>query len=67
MKSDSDAATADASSDQGSASIDELIRATESTEWRARWDAVNELGKLKDPSRNIPDGTHHLDARTILG
>lgn len=33
--------------------IDELIRATEDPIWKTRWDAVNALGKLKDP-RGVP-------------
>ena len=30
-----------------------LVAATRSPEWKKRWDAVNELGKLKDP-RGVP-------------
>ena len=29
--------------------LEDLIRATESPEWKTRWDAVNDLGNLKDP------------------
>jgi HEAT repeat protein len=33
--------------------MEELIKNTEAPEWKARWDAVNDLGKLKD-FRGIP-------------
>ncbi|MFB3120431.1 MAG: HEAT repeat domain-containing protein [Stenotrophomonas maltophilia] len=29
--------------------LEELIRATKSPDWKTRWDAVNDLGNLKDP------------------
>ena len=30
-------------------SLEELVLATESLDWKTRWDAVNDLGNLKDP------------------
>ena len=33
--------------------VQQLIAATRAPRWKARWDAVNELGKLKDP-RGVP-------------
>ena len=42
-----------ASPDQDFQTIEQLITATESPEWKARWDAVNELGLRQDP-RGLP-------------
>jgi HEAT repeat protein len=39
--------------DPTGARVEELIRATRAPKWKDRWDAVNELGNLKDP-RGIP-------------
>jgi HEAT repeat protein len=36
--------------DFANATVDELILATESNQWKTRWDAVNALGNLKDPT-----------------
>ncbi len=37
------------SAGQEPSNIDELIRLTDSEVWKERWDAVNKLGRLKDP------------------
>ncbi len=41
----------DQGSESGSTgdSLEQLLRATRDPNWKKRWDAVNELGKLKDP------------------
>ena len=35
--------------DPASRSVEDLILATEDPDWKTRWDAVNDLGNLKDP------------------
>ena len=42
-------AATEISTGQEPSNVDELIRLTDSEVWKVRWDAVNELGRLKDP------------------
>jgi len=52
--------------------LEDLILATESSDWKTRWDAVNELGVLKDPeaipslaARALYDENNHPRWRSL--